>query len=303
MTPVSEGRSLELYFINGRPDGMLTAEVFNWTGHVLMTPRTQIADALSRKEARHTGVYILLGEKDGKPWAYIGEGEDIRERILLHVKDKDKDWFTMAVLVTASNNLNKAHVKYLEARLVKEARLAGRVTLSNGQTPALPGLNEAAKSNLEVFLDYLFMVLPALRVDMFIKNTRPNLQASSKAHAALPRFTMTNKKNGLNATAVLQEGEFIVEAGSLARLQWEGQASENYAGLHEELRTTKVLKEQGDHCVFTQHYAFKSPSAAASVINGHPTSGPEVWRVEGNSSIKYRDWEANQLATTKQEVS
>ena len=27
-----QGRSLELYFIDGRPDGMLTAEVFNWTG-------------------------------------------------------------------------------------------------------------------------------------------------------------------------------------------------------------------------------------------------------------------------------
>jgi len=31
-------QSLELFFIDGKPDGMLTAEVFNWTGHVLMTP-------------------------------------------------------------------------------------------------------------------------------------------------------------------------------------------------------------------------------------------------------------------------
>jgi len=41
------GRSLELFFIDGRPDGMLTAEVFNWTGHVLMTPRTRISEALA----------------------------------------------------------------------------------------------------------------------------------------------------------------------------------------------------------------------------------------------------------------
>ncbi len=45
------GRSLQLYFIDGKPDGMLTAEVFNWTGHVLMTPRTQITKALSRPQA------------------------------------------------------------------------------------------------------------------------------------------------------------------------------------------------------------------------------------------------------------
>lgn len=33
----SRGQSLELYFIDGAPDGMLTAKIFNWTGHVLMT--------------------------------------------------------------------------------------------------------------------------------------------------------------------------------------------------------------------------------------------------------------------------
>jgi hypothetical protein len=26
------GRSLELYYIDGKPDGMLAAELFNWTG-------------------------------------------------------------------------------------------------------------------------------------------------------------------------------------------------------------------------------------------------------------------------------
>jgi type I restriction enzyme R subunit len=60
MSVGSEGRSLELYFINGKPDGMLTAEVFNWTGHVLMTPRTQITAALSRKEAKHMGAFVRL---------------------------------------------------------------------------------------------------------------------------------------------------------------------------------------------------------------------------------------------------
>lgn len=66
------GRSLELYFIDGKPDGMQTAEVFNWTGHVLMTPRTQIAAALKRAEAGYAGVYLLTGEDDEGPLAYIG---------------------------------------------------------------------------------------------------------------------------------------------------------------------------------------------------------------------------------------
>lgn len=144
------GRSLELYFIDGKPDGMLTAEVFNWTGHVLVTPRTQISQALARKEARYTGIYLLLGETDGEPLAYVGEGEDIAERIRNH--DARKDWWTKAVLVTTgANNLNKAHVKYLEARLIEEAQSIGRVPLDNGNNPARPGLSEAAQANMEGF--------------------------------------------------------------------------------------------------------------------------------------------------------
>lgn len=42
MNSTPTGLSLDLYFIDGHPDGMLTAEIFNWTGHVLITPRTQL---------------------------------------------------------------------------------------------------------------------------------------------------------------------------------------------------------------------------------------------------------------------
>ena len=44
-------RTLELFFIDGKPDGMLTAEVFGWTGHILVAPRTRLPDALKRKES------------------------------------------------------------------------------------------------------------------------------------------------------------------------------------------------------------------------------------------------------------
>jgi len=50
-------QSLELFFIDGKPDGMLTAEVFNWTGHVLMTPRTQLSAALKRSKSNQNWYY------------------------------------------------------------------------------------------------------------------------------------------------------------------------------------------------------------------------------------------------------
>jgi hypothetical protein len=48
MSNITDGRSPELFFVDGKPDGMLTAEVFNWTGHVLYCPSTNISAALAR---------------------------------------------------------------------------------------------------------------------------------------------------------------------------------------------------------------------------------------------------------------
>ena len=305
MTIGTMGRSLELFFINGKPDGMLTAEVFNWTGHVLMAPRTQISEALKRNEARYTGVYLLFGERDGDPLAYVGEAEDVSYRIRSH--DSKKDWWNTAVLVTsAANNLNKAHVKYLESRLIEEARGVGKVALENGNTPTRPGLSEAAQANMEAFLDYILMVLPALRIDCFLKNTRPSSQASSRTAAAAeaPVFELRTPKHGIRATAKLENGEFVVQAGSVARRAWEGRGSENsaYGQLYVELVKMGILAEQGIHRVFRENYAFKSPSAAAAVVNGRPANGTIEWKVQGQTRT-YKQWEAEKLAGDNAELA
>lgn len=292
----TEGRSLELYFIDGKPDGMLTAEVFNWTGHVLMAPRTQIGAALARKEAKYTGVYILLGEQDGSPCAYIGEGEDISYRIKNH--DTKKDWWTSAVLVTsAANNLHKAHVQYLEARLIEAARSVGKVALDNGNTPGRSSLSEAAVANMESFLEYLFLVLPALRVDMFLESKRPQTRREPQQETGV-RFEMASPKHGIRATASLEDGEFVVLEGSTARSDWlhEPTRLATYGLLHEELKRTGVLLPQGECHYFTTNYAFKSPSAAAAIVNARQSNGPSDWKVEGTLKT-YRQWEAEQLAT------
>ncbi len=306
------GRSLELYYIDGRPDGMLTAELFNWTGHVLMTPRTQIAAALARAEADYAGVYLLLGERDGEARAYIGESEDIGARIRQH--DVAKDWWTSAVLVTAAaNKLNKAHARYLEARLIAEARGIGRVPLENRTDPPRPSLSEADVAKMEAFLDNLLVVLPAVRVDMFIQRARSEAvvattrTAAAETRAMLPtvargsfptaRFVLEGRRHGTRATASLIDGEFVVEEGSLARRDWEGVATHSYSGLNAELRRAGVLVAEGEHSRFAQAYAFRSPSAAAAVVTGRSANGTLEWRQEG-TGLTYKEWEAQQLGAT-----
>lgn len=290
------GKSLELYFIDGRPDGILTAEVFNWTGHVLMAPRTRIADALSRPEAAYTGVYVLIGEMNGEPLAYIGESDNVRDRIKNH--DAKKDWWETAVLITTSaNNLNKAHVRYLEARLVAKAKEVGRVPLDNGTAPNATGLSEAARANMGAFLDYLWMVLPALRIDMFLQHAKPKgAPVSSGTAEVSPVFELVSKKHGLVARATLIEGEFVVIEGSTARLNWvSAQTQHSYTGLRDDLEKSGILLQQGGVRVFTASYGFSSPSAAAAVVQGRPANGRVEWHLP-NSQMTYHEWEAAKLA-------
>jgi hypothetical protein len=299
------GRSLELYYIDGRPDGMVTAELFNWTGHVLMFPRTQLSAALVRAEAGYAGVYILLGDQDGEPLAYIGEGEDIGARIRQH--DVKKEWWTSAVVVSASaNKLNKAHVRYLEARLISHAKSIGHTPLDNLTAPVLPILSEPDIAKMEAFLENLLIVLPAVRVDMFIqrvRSTRPNASTALVRTIAAPeqtgtggtRFVLESRKHGLRASALLTDGEFVVEAGSIGRLEWTGLDHHTYASLYAELRRSGVLTEDGAHCVFTQDYAFRSPSAAAAAVNGRASNGQIDWRT-ADGGVTYKEWEARQVA-------
>ena len=298
------GRSLELYYIDGRPDGMLTAELFNWTGHVLMAPRTQIAEALARPEAGYAGVYLLIGEQNGEPRAYVGEGEDISNRIRSH--DVRKEWWTSAVLITAAaNKLNKAHVRYLEARLIAEARAIGRVPLDNGNNPTLATLSEADVAKMEAFLENLFIVLPAVRVDMFIRRSRPSKpQVVADVPVAAPpvasggvRFVLRGGRHGVDATAILRDGEFVVEAGSLARGSWVGVEYNSYAPLYAELERAGVIVPQGDHRVFATDYAFRSPSAAGAVVKGRSTNGATAWKEE-QTGLTYKECEALKVGAT-----
>lgn len=294
------GRSLELYFIDGRPDGMLTAEVFNWTGHVLMVPRIQIAKALARDEASRTGVYLLLGEFDDDPRAYIGEAEEIGQRLKSHVGSKE--WWNTAVLITtAGDGLHKAHVKYLESRLIEIALQVGSVPLENGNAPTPPSLSEAHVANMEAFLETLLMVLPALRVDMFLdrRRTPKPSQPEKKASDTSPIFELINKKHGIRAQAVLEDGEFIVKEGSQARAEWMGSTKEktHYFKLHRELIDNGVLTAQGINRVFASDYAFSSTSAAGAVVNGRSTAGPREWKVQGTGQL-FKDWEAESIGAT-----
>lgn len=48
---MSQGRSISLFLVDGTPNGLLTSEIMNWTGHVLTGPRSKLVEGTGQSYA------------------------------------------------------------------------------------------------------------------------------------------------------------------------------------------------------------------------------------------------------------
>src|SRR5690606_8002102 len=160
--------TLKIFLPGGDPDGLRTIEKSNWNGSGIVIPRALMPEAKNRREIGRTGVYVLLGppEESGLPRVYVGEGDPIKPRLEQHASKKDF-WTKCIAFTSKDENLNKAHVQQLEARLIDLARTAKRCVLDNGNVPQLPSLSEADAADADGFLAEMLLCLPVLGVDVF----------------------------------------------------------------------------------------------------------------------------------------
>ena len=115
------GRSVRLFLVDGTASGLTTAEIINWTGHVLAGSRRRLLRFLKRPELERTGIYFLTGpdpEESG------------------HAAKENKDFWECTCVVTSKDqNITKAHARYLEAELIAIANAVGTAGVVNETRP------------------------------------------------------------------------------------------------------------------------------------------------------------------------
>jgi hypothetical protein len=273
--------TIKLFLPQGDAKRLRIGEVSNWTGKALAAPRTELDDLLLRDELESSGVYFLLGvdAETGKDLAYIGEAEVIRDRIKQH---KAKDfWSSVVVFVSKDENLTKAHIRYLENRLLQEAKSVGRYALenSNASNPKLP---ESDREDMEVYLSRIRQVLPVLGSDLLspisgsVRPAHPQPMLLCRIKDALSRGRRT-------------ESGFVVFAQSTAVLNTRPSAEAQYpntVALRKRLIQEGTLVERDGLYVFVKDVEFSSPSAAAAVIHGGSANGLTAWKSESGVTLK-----------------
>lgn len=268
---------------------------------MLVAPRTKLADLAKREEIGRTGVYVLSGADPDNPArdiVYVGEGDDVFKRLAWHDKDSSKEFWTRCVAIISKDlNLTKAHVRYLESRLIAMGHAAGRAKLHNGTAPPLPPMPEPDIADMEGFLGHIELMLPVLGFS-FLKpkpSAKPTSGTSDASEDVSPVFEFSSGSASARAQEI--NGEFVVLKGSTATLEPRTSWT-SYRKLREQLVEEKRLVEVPGNqlLLFAEDIVFSSPSAGASVVAAGNTNGRAAWRVEGTRQT-YEEWHQSRLPT------
>jgi hypothetical protein len=269
--------SIRIFLPAGDPDGLRTIEKSNWSGCGLLVPRPLFGEARKRRELGRTGVYVLVGpaEESGLPRLYVGEGDPIRPRLEQHAAKKDF-WTSCIAFTSKDENLNKAHVQYLEARLVALATQAKRCVLDNGNVPQLPSLSEADAADAEGFLAEMMLCFPVLGVGAF----------SAGSPGAQGGLELALRARGVEARGRETPQGFVVSSGSQAVPSEVPSCHAYFKELRAALMQNGVLKPSVGGYTFTQDYLFSSPSTAAGVVLGRNANGRTEWKASDGRTLK-----------------
>lgn len=296
------GRTIQLFLVDGTPNGLRIASIHGWTGSVLVAAQSTFGKLLGRPEVDRTGIYILYGpdpEDVLSMRAYIGEADSVSERIAKSANERGF-WETAVVITTSDEALTKGHVRYLEARFIDITKQAGRVALDNGQAPDAERrrLPEADRANMERFLDDLKVILPVVGLDLLKPKARVgalnvtlDLVAAGEPTPSEATFEIRHK-SGVKATAVIQDGEFYVMPGSQARKDTGHTGAHSYSELKRQLIERNVLRAGPEHefYEFVVPWAFSSPSAASAVVLDRSSNGRTEWKLV-DSKLTYAEWQ------------
>lgn len=272
--------TIKIFLVHGDPKRLRTAELSNWTGKAVAGPRSEFEGVIARDESGSSGVYFLTGSdpESGKPALYVGEAESIRDRVKSHL---EKDfWNQIVYFISKDENLTKAHIRYLEGKLIEQARQANRALVMNGQSSGAK-LPESDCEDMEVFLEKIYQLLPVLGVELLVA-------IAGKAAADTEKEMLYCEIKGLKAKGRLSPNGFLILKGSQAVLK-ERASSQKYPwplNMRQRLKDEGVLSAFENHLVFTRDEEFSSPSAAAAVVHGGHANGLISWKNKDGRTLK-----------------
>jgi hypothetical protein len=283
------GKKLTVYMIDGTEYGPRLAEIGNWVGKAIFSPRASVNKIIGRQEFDNPGIYCLKGDPTDNAFderIYIGEAENIKTRLKQHLSDPNKDFKELIFFVSKDELLTKTQIRYLESRLVQLALDAKSAQVENGNSPSLPTLHEADISDMEYFLEQIKLILPVMGFKFLISSTATQSTKESAKSNDSAHETYIIKTRSFNATMIETDQGYIVLKGSEAKKGLSNSCTETYRNMRRKLLETKILVEENEKLIFAEDAVFNSPSAASNMILGRNSNGFTEWVTKRGQTFK-----------------
>lgn len=268
---------LVMYLPSGDPAGIRETHITDALVRVIEVPNTveHLKEFYAMPESKEPCVYFLLQEEVGKAKRelYIGQTSQVDSRFVKHHADK-QFWQKALVASSRTEALSPAHLFQVEQLCISRARAAGRFSIHNGNRGQKYSLTKHMLVQCEDLFDDINLLLTTLGVDLFSAHT------SSTA----PLYQCTQV--GVNARAQYSAEGMTVLKGSTARKNVAPNFKEkSFFGTRQKLIESGILKDAGEHLVYTEDYTFGSPSAAAAITIGNNVNGWDAWRQEDGKTL------------------
>ena len=274
------GKSIELFLANGTADSLITAELSNWNGKAIKIPRIEVSEC-NRDDIKGAGIYFLFcKEDDDSDSVYIGEAENIQERLIQHLRDysseKEKYYWNTAVLFV-ERDLNKALIRYLENRLVEIARKSKLYIVLTKNTYRNTVMKESQIAAMEEFVDNIKILISSLGY----KVLEPMLQNDSVSSQDNEMLYLT--VGGTEAKAMITTEGFVLISGSSVN---EKTTVKSLSAGMVKLRNKYLDAGKVKNWKTVEDILFSSSSAAAVFVLGYSVSGPATWKDKNGRTLK-----------------
>jgi hypothetical protein len=275
------GKTIKIFLIDGDPNGRMSCELSNWTGKAYKIPRIKIKDCSDRSDLNNPGVYMLFGKnEEGKDLAYIGEAETVLKRLYQHLNLKDF-WNEAIVFISKDDNLNKAHIKFIENRLFEIAKNVNRYSIDNTTVPTLSSISESDRAEMEEYIDNVKILVNTLGHKLFEEKRE---QKTAKKQSQTTFYIKAAR--GADAQGEPTSDGFVVFKNSYVSTTTVHSLLESFKSLRNRLIETGIVKKDGDNLVFSEDYVFSSPSAAAIIVMGRTANGLTEWKLSDGTTLK-----------------
>ncbi len=281
---MTRGTQLKIYLANGSVTGIRHAEIANWTGQAIAVPRVHIKELSEWEETQRPGVYFLFGYDidSGNNLVYVGEAEHIQKRLSQHLAGKEF-WNEAICFTNKDENLTKAHVKYLEARLIEIILESKRYALDNDKFPPTSSLPRGERDAMETFIDNVRTVIGSLGHKLLEPKVSQSVSFGESEQGSI---ILQLKVKKLDASAMLTDEGVVVLKGSQALTTVQPSLSKGYTKLRSNLEEKGILIPFGERFLASEDILFTSASQAAAVLLGYPCSGPDYWRDSSGKTLK-----------------